>query len=253
MSDVATPDAEATVTDAPLDDASAVEAFSALLNPQESPEPEVAESEEAEEVSEAEEVEDAPEETPDEPEEFSLEDLPDNLNGLAEEIGITAEELAGHLKIPAGKDENGNAVMVTLAEAIRGNLRQSDDTAKTMELAEQRKAFAEQTQQAQQQWQQRLSQLDTLLPQLQTVAPPDVSLIDDDPQEYLKQAEAYRAKQESLNQAQYVRQQAEEHQKQEQAQRVIAARKAEQQKLVENHPDLMDEAKRPQLDRKSVV
>jgi len=240
MSDVATPEAEAITTD----DA-AVEAISALMNSDESPETEVAaeETEETETVDETETEETESEET----EEFTLESLPDNLNGLAEEIGITAEELAGHLKIPAGKDENGNPVMVTLAEAIRGNLRQADYTAKTMELSEQRKAFAEQSQQVQQQWQQKFAQLESLIPQMEAEGLSDEQLnrlIDEDPQEYLRQVAHRNARKESLNQAQYMRQQQLEQQAQETAQQKQAIRKTEQQRLVEAIPDLLDEGKR---------
>ena len=247
MSDVATPDAEATDV---TDDASAVEAISRMLTPEGAPEPEVAEQE-AETEEPTKDVVEKSEEA--ETEEFSLEDLPDNLNGLAEEIGITAEELAGHLKIPAGKDENGNTVMVTLAEAIRGNLRQADYTAKTMELAEARKAFIQQTQSTQQLWQQKFAELDSLIPQLQAevggISDEQLNrLIDDDPQEYLRQVAVRNKRIEALNFANYQRQQAEEQQKQESSQRAMAVRRQEQQKLIEKNSDLMDEGKRTQFE-----
>lgn len=92
-----------------------------------------------------------------EPDEESVE-LPDTIDGLAEELGVSPEDLAEHLKIAV--TVNGEKKEVTLSEARMGQQRDQDYRQKTMELADQRKALEAESSQALERWQQSVQRLD---------------------------------------------------------------------------------------------
>ena len=125
-----------------------------------------------------EEGEPAPEDTPAEAEADpeSQEELPDTLDGLAEAVGLSADEFADHLNVPV--TVNGETRMVTLAEARKGYQLEADYRHKTADLAEQRRAFDAQTQQAVQSWQQRFESLNGLTEQLEKAVQEDTGNLD---------------------------------------------------------------------------
>ena len=62
--------------------------------------------------------------------------LPDTLVGLAGALDISADDLAGHVRVPV--TVNGEVQHVTIADAMKGHQLQADYTRKTQELAEER-------------------------------------------------------------------------------------------------------------------
>lgn len=106
----------------------------------------------------------------------SQEELPDTLDGLAEAVGLSADEFADHLHVPV--TVNGETRMVTLAEARKGYQLEADYRHKTADLAEQRRAQEAHQAQAVQAWQQRFESLDGLTEQLQKAVSEDTGNLD---------------------------------------------------------------------------
>ena len=119
-----------------------------------------------------------PEDTPAEAEAESepQEKLPDTLDGLAEAVGLSADEFADHLNVPV--IVNGETRMVTLAEARKGYQLEADYRHKTADLAESKRVFEAQTQQAVQSWQQRFESLNGLTGQLEKAVQEDAGALD---------------------------------------------------------------------------
>lgn len=248
------------------DDESAIDRVTALLNPtvEESaydtqtrtpetpdatpaePEAEEAAPEDAEaQTDELASEEDAGEQ---EPAEEGVE-LPNTLQGLAEMLEVDVSDLTGNLAVTVEGEE------VTLAELMRGHLRESDYTRKTQSLAEQRKAFdAERQQIAQsyQSYQQQTNDLVTLLQSQLDVGPsPDElsRLLDDDPHEYMRQKELSEGRQAALQQALQAKMQQEYQAEQQALQQKQQFRQSQQQALLREIPDLADEAKATELEK----
>ena len=99
------------------------------------------------------------------------EELPDTLNGLAEAVGLSADEFADHVHVPV--TVNGETRMVTLTEARKGYQLEVDYRHKTADLAEQRRALEAHQTQAVQAWQQRFESLDGLAGQLEKAVQED--------------------------------------------------------------------------------
>ena len=181
------------VESVPTTDDQAVEHITRMMT--EPVEPTVAEKEpEANPVAEP--MDDTPEPEPEkaeepevESEEEESEPLPDTIDGLAEALGYSPEDLANHLKLNV--TVNGETREVTLAEARKGQQLDSDYRQKTMELSDQRKALeAEQAQEAER-WQQRVTQLDDVIAianqVVQVTSDEELNqLLEDDPYEYVK-------------------------------------------------------------------
>jgi len=140
--------------------------------------PEEQAPEEAPATPEAEEPAPAPEDTPaeTEAEPEPQEELPDTLDGLAEAVGLSADEFADHLNVPV--TVNGETRMVTLAEARKGYQLEADYRHKTADLAESKRVFEAQTQQAVQSWQQRFEGIDSLRDQLEKAVSGDAGNLD---------------------------------------------------------------------------
>jgi hypothetical protein len=238
--------------DAPAtDEQSAIARVAGLLEPEgpprqdddEQPEANREEPEAAAEEAEASSEEKAePEPTDDEGDE-----LPDTLEGFAEALGISADDLAGHLKVP--KKVDGKVEYVTVAEAISGHQRDADYRQKTMELAEQRRQMEAQNQQALERWQQEFQRLDLVIQSLEGEAEGETSpeklaqILEDDPQEYLRVMAHQQARQAKIVKAKTARDEALQKQQAEQ-QQVMASYRAEQQRLlVEAMPEISDTKK----------
>ena len=136
--------------------------------PEEAPEPEESPERELETPAE-DQAGDASPEAEAEPE--PQEELPDTLDGLAEAVGLSADEFADHVHVPV--TVNGETRMVTLAEARKGYQMEADYRSKTSDLAESKRVFETQTQQAVQAWQQRFESLDGLTGQLEKAVQED--------------------------------------------------------------------------------
>lgn len=208
-------------------------------------EPEPVEADEAE-TPEAEPEATKEEEPPD------LSTVPNTVEGLAEAIGITPQELSEHLRVTV--KVNGKEQAVTLAEAVKGHQLEADYRTKTSELAESRRTLASQVEQAQQALQARALQIDelgaALLSQLD-LGPDDAVLrkmLDPndpsyDPNGYLVQKAVREERLGALNKARQAR--LADIQKQEAKQRADFAkyRKEQQETLLRDSPELKDNAK----------
>lgn len=163
-------------------------------------------------VEATEPVEAAPEEQTDEsseeaePEEV---EIPDTIDGLAEVLGVSPEDLSRHLKI--GVTVNGEKRDVSLAEARTGHQLDADYRQKTMELAEQRKAVEAERQQESQRLQERVKRLDDVLAvseRILSAEQPDLDrLMEEDPYEYVKAKKRLDDRQAAMQQIVHEKQQ----------------------------------------------
>jgi len=161
------------------------------------------------------------------PEEWSLEDA-------AKDLGVDPEQLAASLRVKVGDD------LVPLQDAIKGTLRESDYTRKTMALAEERKAFEATRAKQAEEWQGRIQQADTLAGLFRQQLSGEEAALQDmldensinyDPQGYIVKRAELDKRQRDLGQ--YF-----QHREQEQA-ALVAQHRQEHQKLArENIPEL---------------
>lgn len=89
-------------------------------------------------------------------------EVPDTLKGLAEQLGVDPEALLGHLRVEV-KGENGEYESQTLAEIVRGTLRNKDYSEKTAKLADDRRQLDSLVSSATQALQAKHQQVDDLL------------------------------------------------------------------------------------------
>lgn len=89
---------------------------------------------------------------------------PVKLAELADQLQVPVDTLMG-MKVDTPEGE------LTVAEAIRGTLREADYTRKTMDLSEKRKAHEAAVQQAQTHWSQRFQELNETAAALSQLAP----------------------------------------------------------------------------------
>lgn len=146
-------------------------------------------------------------------------------------------------------ESGGEKFKIKRSELRAGYMKDADYRRKTAEVAEERRAVRAHAQQIVQERQHAANQLDVILESLRSELigrQPDPRLIDDDPQEYLRQQTAYNTRasqfQTALQQRQAVTQQ-----QNAEAQRQQAEYQAEQnKKLVEALPAWKDEKVRAQ-------
>ncbi len=189
------------------------------------------------------------EETEAEPKEKEAEEpegitLADDLDGLAEQVGMKPDELAAYLKVKVGDKS------IPLADVLKGYSPEAK--AREAELAESRVKFDEAVGQARTTWQQKMQQVDGLLGYLKGQFSqrqlPDAKLLDPqhpeyDPARYLREKEAFGQDQEAFQQIMGARLQIQQH---EQAEAQVQKEKmlGEQYNLlVKALPDLADEGK----------
>lgn len=239
-------------TGAATDEQSAITRVAGLLEPEGPTEQKSSQSEANQEEPEARaeeesEAEASSEEKADTEPEDEGEELPDTLEGFAEALGVPADELAGHLKVPVKVD--GKVQHVTLAEAMSGQQRDADYRQKTMELAEQRKQVEAQNQQALERWQQEFQRLSEAIQFLEDQSEADLSperqaqLLEDDPQEYLRVMARHQAHRQRIEQAKTVRNETWQKQQAEQQQKIVEYRSEQQRLLTEKIPDISDPKK----------
>lgn len=175
-------------------------------------------------------------------------ELPDTLDGLAEALGLSVDDLTGKLKAKIKLD--GQETEVNLREALSGYSRDSDYRQKTAALAEQRS----QLEQQQKAWaEERQGTASMMLGVLEAVqakflgAPPDRSLLQTDPHSYLVQKDEYDERMKLFQEAVGSVGQVQQQSRQATLEQQKAFAQAEAQKLVQKIPDLADEKKGPEL------
>lgn len=177
-------------------------------------------------------------------------ELPDTLDGLADAVGLSADEFADHVKVPV--TVSGKTEMVTLAEARKGYQLEADYRSKTTELADQRRAFDAQAQQATSEWQNRFQSQAELTAQLEravgdSTANLDRILVEEGADAYLAAKDRVEGQQKLLDHAKAERQQAEAHQSEGQRQAQAAYAQEQRNLLVQALPDFADADKGPKL------
>lgn len=187
MSDV-TATATETTNDAPLSMSEGIAAFAATQTehePEEEAEQGQSEAEEGTEGTEAEdEVSDEETETEGEPEDEGQAD--------EEETEDEPESEEGRFVASNGKVKLPDGTVATVNDLIQGNLRDRDYRQKTMELAENRKAFEAQSSAFKQREQIVEQQREQLVEIINSIVPPepDPALLQSDPMGYLSQKAA---------------------------------------------------------------
>ena len=145
---------------------------------------------------------------PEEPgEESESEELADTVDGLAEQLGLDASELAESLK--ARVKINGEESEVTLSELVKGYQMEGDYRLKTAELSEQRRAVQDAEAEIAKRRDAFQSQLDPMLAQLKQYVEVDEQYLNqlaaegrsDEYLQYKHAADMRRAELERANQA----------------------------------------------------
>ena len=144
-------------------------------------------------------------------------------------------------------EAGGQTYKVKKSELRAGYMKDADYRRKTAEVAEQRRQVEAVAQQVQQQRQFAATQLDVFLGALHKEllgSQPDPKLIDEDPQEFMRQQQAYNARAQQFQQAMQYRQalSAQEAQEQQRAQAEFVQQ--ENKLLLEKMPELRDDTKR---------
>lgn len=144
-------------------------------------------------------------------------------------------------------EAGGQTFKVKQSELRAGYMKDADYRRKTAEVAEQRRTVEQFSQQVQQQRQFAATQLDVFLGSLHKEllgSQPDPKLIDDDPQEFMRQQTAYNTRAQQFQQAMQYRQ-ALSVQQQQDEQRVQAETVEQENKLLlDKMPELREEKTR---------
>lgn len=134
-----------------------------------------------------------------------------------------------------------------LADYIRGGMLKSDYQKKTAEVAEQRRHVEAMQQQIAQERQHAAGQLDVFLASLQRELignQPDPKMIDEDPQEFLRQQQAYQLRTAQFQQALQHRQSLQSSMTEQEQRKQMETVQAENARLVEKVPEWRDAAVR---------
>jgi len=156
----------------------------------------------SEDESKEDESEDDSEESTDEAEEAEEETSYSSVTELAEALDMTPEDFLAQIKIPVKVD--GKEQMVSLSEARDGFQMQSAFTKKSMELAEQRKAFEAERSAKVQEWDQAIKQSQALTQAMESTLVADYQKVnwDDlrltDPAEYAAKRQEFAERVQSI-------------------------------------------------------
>jgi len=188
------------------------------------------------------------EETPTEPVEASEEKEPVHQEATEETPDGDFPEADKWLKNVRKITVQGQELEVSADEAFKGYMRQQDYTRKTQEAAEQSRKADELHQYVQQEYGSRINQLDALAGSLYRELVGDqqklASLIESDPQEYLRQQAAMNQKAALLQQAQQAQQQFQAMQANQTEQHRAEQLARSEQQLLEALPSWRDPEKR---------
>ena len=171
-------------------------------------------------------------ETPEgEPSEAQAPEKPSTWKDLADKFGVDPAELAADVVVETKEGDK-----VSVAELLRGHLREADYTRKTSQLAEERKSHEQLTQQASAVWTQKLQEAGALVQYLdsQMQGPTQQELdqlLETDPQQYLRAAEKQKRTREALDNAKAALRQAHERTAYEAQQKQVQYRAAQQNLL----------------------
>ncbi len=130
-----------------------------------------------------------------------------------------------------------------LPNLVRGGMLEADYRKKTAEVAEQRRQIEAMQQHIAQERQQAASQLDVFLASLQREligSQPDPKMIDEDPQEFLRQQQAYQLRTAQFQQALQHRQSLQSAQSADEQRKQMETVRAENERLVEKVPEWRD-------------
>lgn len=144
-------------------------------------------------------------------------------------------------------EAGGQQFKVKKSELRAGYMKDADYRRKTAEVAEQRRQVEQVAQQVQQQRQFAATQLDVFLGSLHKEligSQPDPKLIEDDPQEFMRQQAAYNTRAQQFQQTLQYRQALSAQQEQDAQRQQAETIQQEQAKLLEKMPELRDESKR---------
>lgn len=144
-------------------------------------------------------------------------------------------------------EAGGQTYKVKQSELRAGYMKDADYRRKTAEVAEQRRQVEQFAQQVQQQRQFAATQLDVFLGALHKEllgSQPDPKLIDEDPQEFMRQQQAYNARAQQFQQAMQYRQALSAQEAQEQQRTQAEFVQQENKLLLEKMPELRDDTKR---------
>ncbi len=237
------------------DAAEAIEALGLLEPSQDAPTEEQAPEEtqanpEPEKVEEPVETEESEQSAETEAEPEPEQELPDTLDGLADAVGLTAEQFADHVKVPV--TVNGQTEMVTLAEARKGYQLEADYRHKTTDLADQRRTLEVQQGQAMTEWQSRFQSQAELTQQLSEAvgaeeADLDRILHDDGYEVHYAAKQRVDKRKELLVHAKAEREQGLAHQSEQQRQAQVVYAQEHRNLLVKAIPDFADADKGPKL------
>lgn len=173
-------------------------------------------------------------------------EVPQTINELAEHYGVEVNDLASHLTVKVDGEE------VPLADLRDGYLRKAEFTRRMQEVAETRKTAESQRDQLNGHLAQRLQQMDTLVEALSQQIGTQVDLnrlLDEDPAEYVRAKARQDAQVQTLQQAQYMRQQAAEEQTWTQRENTQKFRRTQQAELVKALPELSDSNKAAEFEK----
>ena len=134
-----------------------------------------------------------------------------------------------------------------LPNLVRGGMLEADYRKKTAEVAEQRRQYEAYVQQIAQERQQSANQLDVFISSLQRDligSQPDPKLIDEDPQEFLRQQAHYQSRAQQFQQALQHRQSLQSAMSAEDQRKQQETVQAENERLVEKVPEWRDAAVR---------
>ena len=181
-----------------------------------------------------------------EPSEVELADTPE---GLAEQLGVSVEQLMEHLKVKVKND--GVERQVNLKELTTGFQLESDYRNKTKALAEESRQAQETVRQAALERQQYAQYLVPLIQNMQAALQEEAqhlqALVESDPGEYLRQKVKFDQKQQALQIAQQ-EQQAINHRQQQEFQALQARAMAEsERKLLTTFPEWKGEKGREEI------
>lgn len=144
-------------------------------------------------------------------------------------------------------EAGGQTFKVKQSELRAGYMKDADYRRKTAEVAEQRRQVEQVAQQVQQQRQMYATQLDVYLGSLHKElvgSQPDPKLIEDDPQEFMRQQAAYNTRAQQFQQAMQYRQAVAAHQQQDEQRALAETIEQENRLLLDKMPELREEKTR---------
>ena len=222
--------------DGPLSMEQAAQLLSESRESEDQPEP----TEEHPERTNHEESETEPKDTEEVTEGDSEVELPDTFEAFAEMLGVEPAELANHIRVKRSVD--GKEELVTISDALKGNMMETDYRRKTSDLAEQNRRFQAELAQFQTERQQRLDRWDDLILGLETRVQGHSQeqlnkLLQEDPAQYLAVKAQQDDQQQALQQAKQERDEARKKTHDEQLGKIQGYRAEQQRLLLQAVPD----------------